>query len=113
MPLLKVIHLWVIFFHCVFQTVGYGPLLVGIEISLMGLFFLLKKGGCPALYKKKKLFIFGRAGPLRLCGLSLVVESRELLSSCSERASHYSGFSCCKAWALGHVGFSSCRTQAQ
>ena len=51
MPLLKVIHLWVIFLHCVFQTVGYGPLLVGIEISLMGFFFFFffKKGGCPAL----------------------------------------------------------------
>lgn len=65
MPLLKVIHLWVIFFHCVFQTVGYGPLLVGIEISLMGLFFLLKKGGCPALYKKKNYLFLAALG---LCG---------------------------------------------
>ena len=78
--LLKVIHLWVIFLHCVFQTVGYGPLLVGIEISLMGLFFFfffLRNGDAQLL--KKKLFIFGCAGSLWLCGPSLVAESRELL----------------------------------
>ena len=34
------------------------------------------------------------------------------LSSCDERASHCSGFSCCKAPALGHMGFSS-NTRAQ
>ena len=28
-----------------------------------------------------------------------------LLSSCSVQASHCSDFSCCGAWALGHVGF--------
>ena len=27
-----------------------------------------------------------------------------LFSRCSERASHYRGFSCCRAWALGLVG---------
>ena len=27
-----------------------------------------------------------------------------LLSSCSMRASHCGGFSCCRAWALTHVG---------
>ena len=32
------------------------------------------------------------------------------LSSFSVETSHYSGFSCCGAWALGHVGFSSCGT---
>ena len=32
-------------------------------------------------------------------------------SSCSTRASHGSGFSCCRAWALGHAGFSSCSTR--
>ena len=31
-----------------------------------------------------------------------------LLSSCSMRLPHCGGVSCCKAWALGHVGFSSC-----
>ena len=30
------------------------------------------------------------------------------LSSCDERASHCSGFSHCRAWALEHTGFSSC-----
>ena len=32
---------------------------------------------------------------------------RGLLGSCSVRASHCGGFSCCRVWALGHVGFSS------
>ena len=35
-----------------------------------------------------------------------------LLSSCSARASHCYGFSCCKAWSLEHAGFSSCGTWA-
>ena len=30
-----------------------------------------------------------------------------------EQASHCSGFSCCKAQASGHAGFSSCDTCAQ
>ena len=38
------------------------------------------------------------------------------LSSCGAQASHCDGFSCCRGaqqWALGHVGFTSCSTQAQ
>ena len=31
-----------------------------------------------------------------------------LLSSWGAQASHCGGFSCCRAWALGHAGFSSC-----
>ena len=38
---------------------------------------------------------------------------RELLSSRSVQASHCGGFSCCQAWARGHVGFRSCGTQAK
>ena len=57
------------------------------------------------------IFIFDCAGPLLLCGL---------FSSCGKwgysvaaaQTSHRSGFSCCGAWALGHVGFSSCSSQA-
>ena len=37
---------------------------------------------------------------------------QELLCSCSARASHFGGFSCCRAWALGHVDFGSCGTRA-
>ena len=33
---------------------------------------------------------------------------RGLLSSCGARASRCSGFSCCPAWAIERVGFSSC-----
>ena len=29
-------------------------------------------------------------------------------SSCGERVSHFCGFSCYGAWALGHTGFHSC-----
>ena len=36
-----------------------------------------------------------------------------LLSSCDVWASHFSGFSCCGAQALGRSGFSSCRAGAQ
>ena len=55
---------------------------------------------------------------LGCCGSSLL---RGLFSSCSEQgplsgrsvqASHCSGFSCCKARALGHMGISSCNSQA-
>ena len=58
--------------------------------------------------------------PSRLC--QVFVAAHGLLSSCREQgiplqdgawASHCSGFSCCGAQALGHVGFSSCCTWAQ
>ena len=32
----------------------------------------------------------------------------QTFSSCGEQASHCSGFSCCRAGALGHAGFPSC-----
>ena len=35
-----------------------------------------------------------------------------LLPSCSVQASHCSGFSCGRAWALGCAGFNSCCAQA-
>ena len=38
---------------------------------------------------------------------------RGLLSSYGVPASHRSDFSCCEAWILGYVGFSSCLTWAQ
>ena len=34
-----------------------------------------------------------------------------LVSSCSAQASHCRGFSCHRAWAPGHAGFSSCGAQ--
>ena len=46
-------------------------------------------------------FLFGCAGSFLLfCGLSLVAASSGLLSSCGVRASHCSGFSCCRAQVL-------------
>ena len=47
------------------------------------------------------LFILGSAGYLLLHRLFSSCGERETLSSCSARASHCSGFSCCRAWALG------------
>ena len=41
------------------------------------------------------------------CGLSLVLASGGLPSSCGARASHCGGFPCYRAQALGRVGFSS------
>ena len=35
-----------------------------------------------------------------------------LLSGCGVWASHCSGLPCCRAWALGRVGFGNCGTQA-
>ena len=32
---------------------------------------------------------------------------------CGAQASHSGGFSCCRAWAPGRMGFNSCSTQAQ
>ena len=53
------------------------------------------------------------------CGLSLVPASGGLLSSCDAQASHFSGFSCCRARALEHrasvvtaLRLSSCGTRA-
>ena len=53
------------------------------------------------------LFVLGCAGSLLLRGLSLVVVSGAPLH-CSVQASPCRGFSCCRAQAVGHVGFSSC-----
>ena len=45
-------------------------------------------------------------------GLSLVA-TRGGYSSLRCVGSHCSGFSCCRAWAVGHSDFSSCGTQTQ
>ena len=52
------------------------------------------------------LFTFGCAESWWLHGLSFSCGKRELLSSCSELASHRGGFSCSRAQAVGHMGFS-------
>ena len=45
-------------------------------------------------------------------GFSLVAESRGSSPVAVAQASHCSDFSCCEAWALGYVGFSSCHCWA-
>ena len=63
------------------QTILYGPIYL--------------------LILKIILFIFGCAKSLLLLGLFSVCGKQGLLSSCGARASHRSGFSCCRAWAQG------------
>ena len=69
-------------------------------------------------------FIFGCIGSLLLCTGFLWLRRAGATLRCSVRASHCSGFSCCRAWALGVWAsvvvarvFSSCgsgsRVQAQ
>ena len=66
----------------------------------MHFFFLLKM----------ILFIFGCAGSSLLRGLFSSCSKQGLLSSCV-RASHFRGFSYCRADALECVGFGSCGSQ--
>ena len=54
------------------------------------------------------LSIFGCAGSLLLHRLLSSCSNQGLLSSCSAWASCCSGFSWCRARALGHMGFRSC-----
>lgn len=58
-------------------------------------------GSIYLLILKIILFIFGCAKSLLLLGLFSVCGKQGLLSSCGARASHHSGFSCCRAWAQG------------
>ena len=60
------------------------------------------------------LFTFGCARASSLCrAFSLVVMSGAyLLPSCDAKASHCSGFSCCRAQPLGCLGFSNCGSRA-
>ena len=52
-------------------------------------------------------FIFHCAGSLLLCRLVFPCGKWELLSSCGAQSTHWGGFPCCRAWALGPVGFSN------
>ena len=65
------------------------------------------------------LIIFDCSGSSLSCGLSSSFCEQGLLSSCDVQASHFGGFSCCRAQALGMwalvvapCGFSSCGTWA-
>ena len=66
-----------------------------IMIFLMALYFVI-------------LFIFGCAGACCCMQIFCCCSEWGLLSNCDVRASHWSGFSYCGAWALGCMGFSSC-----
>ena len=54
------------------------------------------------------LFIFDHAGSSLLSRLTFGYGGQKVFSSCGPLASHCSGFSCFRVWALEHVGFSNC-----
>ena len=68
--------------------------------------FLFKK--CNSIQPQKKFFL-----KKQICGCAGSLLPRRLFFSCGVRASHCSGFSCCRAWTRGHKGFSSCSPWAQ
>ena len=67
---------------------------MSLVYHVIAIFLLIKKS---FIYS----FIFGSAGSLSLHGRFFSCGERRLLSSCGVQASHFSGFSCCRAWALG------------
>ena len=71
-----------------------------------------------SVHVKKKIILYIYLFTLS-CAESLVLQrlfsscgNPGLLSSCSPQTSHCSGFSCCRAWAIGDSGFSSCGSWA-
>ena len=49
---------------------------------------------------------------LLLHGLFSSCCEQRLASSYTSQASHSAGFSCCRAWTVGHTGFSICSSRA-
>ena len=62
---------------------------------------------------KKIIFkiYFGCTGSLLLHRLFFSFDEQQLLSSCGAQASHCGGFSCCRAWVLGHTMYNSFSSQ--
>ena len=60
----------------------------------------------------QEFFFFDSAGSSLLPGLFSSCSELGLISSYSVQASHCSGLSYCRTQALGHVGLSSCGSQA-
>ena len=63
-----------------------------------------------SFFKKIYLFTFGCTGSSLLCGVFSSCREQGLFSSCGTCNSHCSDFSCCRALALVHAGFRSCRS---
>ena len=62
------------------------------------------------------IFLLFILAVLGLCGCKWAFSSwseHRLFFIAVRGLSHCGGFSCCRAWALWHTGFSSCSTQAQ
>ena len=75
--------------------------------SLLVVYFIYSSVSCLLI-----LSIFGCAVSSLLHRLFSTCIEQGLLSS-RVQASHCGGFSCCRAWTLGHEGFSSCSTWVQ
>ena len=85
--LLEIFVLWLLWYFCIGVTIY----LCLVSVAYLSLFWLF--------------WVF-----VALSRLSL--ETRGATLRCGMRASHRSGFSCCRARAVGCKGFSSCSTRA-
>ena len=96
--------------HGIFSTQGLDPCLLHCRKIL----YHLSHQGRPFL-KNNFIYLFLAVPGLCCCvgGLSSSCSQWGLLSSCQGWVFCCGGFSCCRAWALGHAGFRSSGTQAQ
>ena len=96
------------YFQILLQLIRGSSFNSGVRNEIL----ILKKKQLSSDFKKFFLYLFLAALGLRCwAAFSLVSESR----ACSLAVVHglltvMAGFSCCWAWAPGHVGFSSCDT---
>ena len=95
--------------------VGFSLAVVsGVFSSLHCVGFSLLWGFSP-YYDSPSFFfnlILAVLGLSSCAGFFLVAVSRGCSLRCGARAPHCSSFSCCRAQALGYVGFRSCGSQA-
>ena len=92
------------FFQNIFPTQGLKPHLLQWHEGSLPLSHLGSPGRNIYIFKSIYLFLVTLVF-IAVHGLSLVVASRGLLSSCSAWAYHLRGLSCCGARALGRAGF--------
>ena len=82
-----------------------------VKPACPGFLFVGSLGGgfvCLSIY----LFLYCCVGSSLLCAGFLSLWRAGATLRCGSQASHCGDFSCCRAWALGHTGFSSCGTWA-
>ena len=93
------------------MTLGKG-ILFDPSVTSKGLSVIAATGGISLFLLNLIIyFILSVIGTLLCLGAFSSCSKWDLLSNCSAWAS-CNGFSCCRAWALGHAGVSSCGAQA-